>query len=52
MGYAGDFVYDRAIGTDIKWKEDKDLTKEFEIKKQRNKSRFISLANSGGMLII
>ncbi|KAF8552174.1 NAP-domain-containing protein [Imleria badia] len=38
VGYAGDFVYDHAIGTDIKWKEDKDLTKEFEIKKQRNKN--------------
>ncbi|KAF9471863.1 NAP-domain-containing protein [Pholiota conissans] len=38
LGYSGDFVYDRAIGTQIKWKEDKDLTKEFEIKKQRNKN--------------
>jgi nucleosome assembly protein 1-like 1 len=38
VGYSGDFVYDRAIGTDIKWKDEKDLTKEFEIKKQRNKS--------------
>ncbi|KAG8221735.1 nucleosome assembly protein [Butyriboletus roseoflavus] len=38
VGYAGDFVYDRAIGTEIKWREDKDLTKEFEIKKQRNKN--------------
>lgn len=38
VGYSGDFVYDRAIGCDIKWKEEKDLTKEFEIKKQRNKS--------------
>jgi nucleosome assembly protein 1-like 1 len=38
VGYSGDFVYDRAIGTEIKWKEDKDLTKEFEIKKQRNKT--------------
>lgn len=38
VGYSGDFVYDRAIGTPIKWKEEKDLTKEFEIKKQRNKS--------------
>ncbi|KAK7457188.1 histone chaperone, variant 2 [Stygiomarasmius scandens] len=38
VGYSGDFVYDRAIGTEIKWKEDKDLTKEFEIKKQRNKN--------------
>ena len=40
VGYWGDFVYDRALGTTIKWKEDKDLTKEFEIKKQRNKSTF------------
>lgn len=39
VGYSGDFVYDRAIGTEIKWKADKDLTKEFEIKKQRNKSK-------------
>ncbi|KII83897.1 hypothetical protein PLICRDRAFT_32622 [Plicaturopsis crispa FD-325 SS-3] len=38
VGYSGDFVYDRGIGTEIKWKEDKDLTKEFEIKKQRNKN--------------
>jgi nucleosome assembly protein 1-like 1 len=38
VGYSGDFVYDRAIGTTIKWKEEKDLTKEFEIKKQRNKN--------------
>jgi nucleosome assembly protein 1-like 1 len=38
VGYSGDFVYDRALGTTIKWKEDKDLTKEFEIKRQRNKS--------------
>jgi nucleosome assembly protein 1-like 1 len=40
VGYSGDFVYDRAIGSEIKWKEEKDLTKEFEIKKQRNKSMF------------
>lgn len=38
VGYGGDFVYDRAVGHDIKWKEDKDLTKRIEIKKQRNKS--------------
>jgi len=38
VGYSGDFIYDRAVGDKIKWKEDKDLTKEFEIKKQRNKS--------------
>lgn len=30
-------MYDRAIGHDIKWKEDKDLTKKTEVKKQRNK---------------
>ena len=42
VGYSGDFMYDRAIGTEIKWKEDKDLTKEFEVKKQRNKSESIS----------
>jgi len=40
VGYSGDFIYDRAVGDTIKWKEDKDLTKEFEIKKQRNKSAF------------
>lgn len=31
-------MYDKAIGQDIKWKEEKDLTKKVEIKKQRNKS--------------
>jgi len=43
VGYSGDFVYDRALGTTIKWKEEKDLTKEFEIKKQRNKSKLIRI---------
>lgn len=38
LGYEGDFVFEKAIGCDIKWKEDKDLTKSFEIKKQRNKN--------------
>ncbi|KAJ3485327.1 hypothetical protein NLI96_g5040 [Meripilus lineatus] len=38
VGYSGDFVYEKAIGTEIKWKDEKDLTKEFEIKKQRNKN--------------
>jgi len=38
VGYSGDFLYDRAIGSTIKWKEDKDLTKVIEIKKQRNKN--------------
>lgn len=40
VGYGGDFVYDKAVGHEIKWKEDKDLTKKVEIKKQRNKSEF------------
>lgn len=40
VGYSGDFMYDRAIGTEIKWKEEKDLTKKFEVKRQRNKSEF------------
>lgn len=44
VGYSGDFVYYKAIGSDIRWKEDKDLTKEYEIKKQRNKSGW-SLSN-------
>jgi nucleosome assembly protein 1-like 1 len=39
VGYFGDFAYDRALGTPIDWKEEKDLTKSFEIKKQRNKSK-------------
>lgn len=38
VGYGGDFVYDKAIGSEITWKEDKDLTKKVEIKKQRNKT--------------
>lgn len=38
VGYGGDFVYDKAIGSEISWKEDKDLTKKVEIKKQRNKT--------------
>jgi nucleosome assembly protein 1-like 1 len=49
VGYSGDFVYDRAIGTEIKWKDDKDLTKEYEVKKQRNKTtnrtRFVKKAH-------
>jgi nucleosome assembly protein 1-like 1 len=38
VGYEGDFVYDHAEGTDIQWKEGKDLTVKVETKKQRNKS--------------
>ncbi|KAF7302365.1 NAP-domain-containing protein [Mycena chlorophos] len=38
VGYSGDFVYDRAVGSEIAWKDDKDLTREWEIKKQRNKN--------------
>ncbi|WAQ90601.1 hypothetical protein PtA15_12A591 [Puccinia triticina] len=38
VGYTGDFVYDRAEGTKIEWKEGKDLTVKVETKKQRNKN--------------
>ena len=38
VGYTGDFIYDKAVGCEINWKVDKDLTKTYEIKKQRNKS--------------
>jgi nucleosome assembly protein 1-like 1 len=38
VGYGGDFVYEKAEGTDIKWKEGKDLTTKVETKKQRNKN--------------
>ncbi|KAJ6483556.1 nucleosome assembly protein [Mycena vitilis] len=38
VGYSGDFVYDHAVGSDIAWQEEKDLTREWEIKKQRNKN--------------
>ncbi|KAJ7779594.1 nucleosome assembly protein [Mycena metata] len=38
VGYAGDFTYDRAVGSPIAWKEEQDLTREWEIKKQRNKN--------------
>ncbi|GAA6008411.1 NAP domain-containing protein [Rhodotorula paludigena] len=38
VGYEGDFVYDHAEGTEIKWKEGKDLTTRIETKKQRNKN--------------
>ncbi|GAO52823.1 hypothetical protein G7K_6890-t1 [Saitoella complicata NRRL Y-17804] len=37
-GYGGDFIYDRAEGDKIEWKEDKDLTVRVETKKQRNKN--------------
>ncbi|KAG9127309.1 hypothetical protein FRC07_014939 [Ceratobasidium sp. 392] len=38
LSYSGEYMYERAKGTNIKWKEDKDLTKTIEIKKQRNKN--------------
>ena len=33
----GDYLYERAVGSTIHWKEDKDLTQEIEVKRQRNK---------------
>jgi nucleosome assembly protein 1-like 1 len=41
IDYSGDFMYDRAEGCTIRWKEEKDLTKVFEVKKQRNKSELL-----------
>ncbi|TDL15139.1 NAP-domain-containing protein [Rickenella mellea] len=38
VGYAGDFLYEKAVGTEIRWLEGMDLTKEYEVKKQRNKN--------------
>lgn len=38
IGYEGDFIYDHAVGTEIKWKEGQDPTTRIETKKQRNKS--------------
>jgi len=46
VGYGGDFVYDKAVGTEIKWKEGKNLTVQTEIKKQRNKSESFPLVIS------
>lgn len=37
LGYGGDYVYDHATGCTINWKEDKNLTEEVEVKRQRNK---------------
>lgn len=42
-GYGGDFIYDHADGDKIDWKAGKDLTVRVESKKQRNKSKAISL---------
>ena len=42
IDWEGNLIYDRAVGTTIKWKEGKDLTKEVEVKKQRNKSKNIT----------
>ncbi|KAG8680947.1 hypothetical protein FRC11_001792, partial [Ceratobasidium sp. 423] len=42
LGDTGDYIYDRAVGSEIRWKEDKDLTKAIEIKKQRNKGKPLS----------
>ncbi|EGG02653.1 uncharacterized protein MELLADRAFT_78762 [Melampsora larici-populina 98AG31] len=38
VGYAGDYVYEKAEGTKILWKTGKDLTVKIETKKQRNKN--------------
>ena len=41
LDYQGDYVYKKAEGCDISWKDDeKNLTKRFEIKKERDKSAY------------
>lgn len=42
-GYGGDFIYDHAEGDKIDWKAGKDLTVRVESKKQRNKSKLITI---------
>lgn len=37
--YSGDYVYDHAVGDEIKWKPEKNLTVKIEKKKQRNKRK-------------
>jgi nucleosome assembly protein 1-like 1 len=37
LGYEWGFMFDRAVGTTVRWKSDQDLAKEIEVKKQRNK---------------
>lgn len=39
MSYGGEFMYDRAEGDQIDWKNGKNLTVRIESKKQRNKSK-------------
>lgn len=36
----GDYLYERAVGCTIRWKEDKNLTQEIEVKRQRNKGQY------------
>lgn len=52
VGYTGDFIYDKAEGTEIQWKADKDLTKTYEIKKQRNKSEYNPLFSAILLLML
>jgi len=44
-GYGGDFIYDHAEGDKIDWKPSQDLTVRVEQKKQRNKSKSVSLVS-------
>jgi len=38
LDVSGDYLYERAVGCTIRWKEDKNLTQEIEVKRQRNKA--------------
>lgn len=48
IDWAGDFVYDHAEGTEIRWKEGEDLTKDVQTKTQRSKSASVSRSHDHG----
>ncbi|KAJ5722904.1 Nucleosome assembly protein (NAP) [Penicillium malachiteum] len=48
-GYGGDFIYDHAEGSEIEWKEEKDLTLRLESKKQRNKTFLPNLSSTSSL---
>lgn len=43
INWVGDYVYERSEGTQIRWKDGKDLTKDFQSKTQRSKRQSLSL---------
>ena len=41
LDVSDDYLYERAVGCTIRWKEDKNLTQEIEVKRQRNKGKYL-----------